>query len=126
MLSIDMPARCPVCNGRGLLVRWVTVRHLVRQDRKDNIPEEGYHLCLNAECDVVYFGPAILYEDDVKVRVWFKERDESRPICYCKRVTEAEILAHIRSGCCDSLEDIQNHTGANTGKECVAKNPAGR
>jgi hypothetical protein len=27
--------------------------------------------------------------------------------------------------CCDSLKDIQKHTGANTGKECLTQNPGG-
>lgn len=55
-----------------------------------------------------------------------KEKGEPKPICYCKNVTEAGIPAHIRAGCCHTLEDIQRHTGANTGKQCAVKNPTGR
>lgn len=50
----------------------------------------------------------------------------SRIICYCKNVTDAEILDHIvNRQCCHNLKDIQEHTGANTGHECLIKNPAG-
>lgn len=47
-------------------------------------------------------------------------------ICYCRNVTEEEILQHVAvTKCCSTLEDIQKHTGANTGHECSMKNPAG-
>lgn len=47
-------------------------------------------------------------------------------VCYCKNVTEEEIIEHVAvRKCCSSLEDIQRHTGANTGTECHIKNPAG-
>lgn len=51
----------------------------------------------------------------------------SRMICYCRQVTEAEILEHVAvRQCCSTIEDIQAHTGANTGKQCQQKNPLGR
>ena len=47
-------------------------------------------------------------------------------ICYCKNVTEAEIIEHVAvRQCCATIEDIQAHTGANTGNQCHIKNPAG-
>ncbi|EAX48740.1 conserved hypothetical protein [Thermosinus carboxydivorans Nor1] len=51
---------------------------------------------------------------------------KSTIVCYCKNVTEEEIIEHVAvRKCCSSLEDIQRHTGANTGAECHIKNPAG-
>ena len=51
---------------------------------------------------------------------------EMKVICYCKNVTEEEIIDHIAvKRCCSTLEDIQNHTGANTGNQCATKNPSG-
>ncbi len=47
-------------------------------------------------------------------------------VCYCKNVTEAEIIEHVAyKRCCSTIEDIQKHTGANTGSECSVKNPSG-
>jgi bacterioferritin-associated ferredoxin len=47
-------------------------------------------------------------------------------VCYCKNITEAEIIEHVAiKRCCSTIGDIQNHTGANTGSECYEKNPAG-
>lgn len=42
----------------------------------------------------------------------------SRKVCYCKNVTEAEIIEHVAfQKCCSTIQDIQQHTGANTGTE---------
>ena len=52
--------------------------------------------------------------------------DSSPIVCFCKNVTEAEIIKHIAiNRCCLTIEDIQAHTGANTGNQCHSKNPAG-
>ena len=122
---LDSTARCPVCNGRGKTVRPETVESIVKEDR---VPErlEGYALCLTKDCDVVYFGQNIFGKKDVKVKIWFKETDNPVMICYCSGVTDGDIIEHIAiRRCCDDIKDIQRHTGANTGKECLTKNPAG-
>ncbi len=123
-LDITTAARCPCCGNAGKRVRAETIRSIVREER---IPEiaEGYALCLSPDCNVVYFGQGIILREDVKVKVWFKEKQGPVPVCYCKNVTDKEIIDHIASGCCKDIGDIQRHTGANTGKECVTKNPAG-
>ena len=47
-------------------------------------------------------------------------------VCYCMNVTEEEIFEHVAiKQCCTTIEDIQEHTGANTGSQCKAMNPAG-
>jgi len=46
-------------------------------------------------------------------------------ICYCKNVTEEAIIDHVAiKQCCTTIEDIQKHTGANTGNHCHVKNPS--
>jgi bacterioferritin-associated ferredoxin len=47
-------------------------------------------------------------------------------VCYCKNVTEDEIIHHVAvKKCCSTMEDIQRHTGVNTGTDCTIKNPSG-
>lgn len=85
-----------------------------------------YHLCLSSDCDVVYYGDQVFHKNDVRVRVWFKEKEEPITVCYCKNITENEIFEHIAiRGCCKDLKDIQEHTGANTGNQCLTMNPSG-
>ena len=117
--------RCPVCNKPGKKMMPKTLKNMLKDDRLPNILED-YCLCLSKDCDAVYFGQQVFFKDDVKVKVWFKENDPSVPVCYCKNVTEVDIIEHIVvTKCCGNLKDIQEHTGANTGKECLIKNPAG-
>lgn len=123
-LDEDTP-RCPVCREPGKKVNPETIRNMLKDDRPGSILED-YCLCLSKYCDVVYFGQKVFYKGDVKAKVWFKENDPSVPICYCVGVTEEDIIKHIAvRGCCRNIKDIQEHTGANTGKECLVKNPAG-
>lgn len=124
--SLDSNApNCPVCNKPGKKVKPETIKNLLKKDRISGLLEE-YSLCLSKDCNVVYFGQQVFYKSDVKVKVWFKENDPTIPVCYCKNVSEEDILEHIVvRGCCSDIKDIQNHTGANTGKECLTENPAG-
>ncbi len=47
-------------------------------------------------------------------------------VCYCMNVTEEEIIDHVAiRRCCSCIEDIQRHTGANTGNRCAVMNPSG-
>ena len=117
--------QCPICKKPGKRVKPQTVKNLLNMDIL-SISLEGYSLCLSKDCDVVYFGQQIFYKDDVRKKVWFKENNPSVPVCYCKNVSEEDIIEHITvRGCCSSIKDIQDHTGANTGKECLTENPAG-
>lgn len=123
--SDNTNALCPVCGTPGKKIRPETLKNLVQSNRLPGDPH-GYSLCLSPGCNVVYFGQRIYYKDDVKVKVWFKEPDLNTPVCYCRNVTARDIFEHIAiKKCCHSLEDIQAHTGANTGKDCLTQNPAG-
>ena len=54
------------------------------------------------------------------------DMNSSPTVCFCKNVTEADIIEHVAiRQCCSTLEDIQKHTGANTGNQCHLKNPSG-
>ena len=118
---------CPVCNGMGQKVRKITVEHQVQPGVE--IVGEQFFLCRTPACEVAY------YTEDKKVaiaqgqlvnKIWFKNVPPPVPICYCANVTEEGILQHVAvAQCCSTLEDIKRHTGANTGCECLTKNPAG-
>ncbi len=49
----------------------------------------------------------------------------SKTICYCKNVSELEILDAINNGA-KSLHDIKEKTGACTGNQCKELNPSGK
>lgn len=124
-LDVNAPI-CPVCGKHGKKVRPETIDNIVKEECLPTV-KEGFSLCLSKDCKVIYFGNQIYYKPDVKLKVWFKEKnDPSVPVCYCKNVSKGEIYKHIViQKCCADLINIQEHTEANTGRECLTRNPAG-
>jgi len=118
---------CPVCNGNGQKVRKITVEHQVKSGVY--FGEEQFFLCRTPDCEVAYYseeGKITIKQDQLINKIWFKHVPSPVPICYCANVTEEEILHHVAvAQCCSTFEDIKRHTGANTGCECLTKNPAG-
>lgn len=118
---------CPVCKRIGQTVRKITVEHQVQPGVE--IKEKQFFLCRTPECEVAYYTPNTqntIKQNQLVNKIWFKNVPSPIPICYCANVTEEEILQHIAvAQCCSNLEDIKKHTGANTGCECITKNPAG-
>ncbi|QIA08863.1 (2Fe-2S)-binding protein [Draconibacterium halophilum] len=47
----------------------------------------------------------------------------SKVICFCKNVSEAELIAATDKGA-KSLQEIKDATGACTGSECKTPNPS--
>ena len=126
-LNEHSPA-CPVCQKKGQKVNNITVRNLVLEEKTHCLSEKNHFICLSPECPVSYYTEAgeCLKKDDLKVPIWFKEKSPVT-VCYCKNVTDQEILDHlVKKQCCTTMDDIKAHTGANTGRECLTKNPAGR
>ncbi|MBE3573288.1 MAG: (2Fe-2S)-binding protein [Moorella humiferrea] len=118
---------CPRCGERGQKVAPITIASLLNTEAAESLEDVQYNLCLSSACNVVYYGDngTIFTKEHVRVPVWFKE-ETPRIICYCNNVTDREILEHIvNRQCCHNLQDIREHTGANGGRECLIKNPAG-
>ncbi len=118
---------CPVCGEVGRRVPSITVEHQVRPDTA--VGRERYLLCETPECQVAYYtadGGITISQDQLVNKIWFKNVTPPTPVCYCANVTDEEIIHHVAVlRCCSTLEDIQRHTGANLGCECLTKNPAG-
>lgn len=119
---------CSVCGAPGQQVRKITVEHQLLSTVELPVYNGSYFLCRTPECHVSYYrSDGLTYgQNQVKNKIWFKQVESPVPICYCLNVTEEEIIRHVAvDKCCSTLEDIQKHTGANTRKECLTKNPAG-
>lgn len=118
---------CPSCGKLGQRVGEKTVISLVREEFKGRVAGD-YYLCLDPDCSVVYYNAKgeSFTKEAVRVPVWFKEKSDDVPICYCAGVTRKEIKdAVLRQGA-KTLAEVQQLTGAMTGCECVTKNPAGK
>lgn len=125
--SKEADAPCPVCGTTGQKVPAVTVASLLNAEAVASLRDTQYNLCLLPACNVVYYSDdgRVFYKGHIRVPVWFKE-NSPRIICYCNNVTDSEILDHILTRQCrHNLKDIREHTGANAGRDCLTKNPAG-
>jgi bacterioferritin-associated ferredoxin len=120
-------AVCPVCRKESIEVDGITVGNHVREAFWP-LHNHKFFVCENPGCDVVYFsesGYKVLMRADVKTRVTFKERDAPRPLCYCKQVTEEDVIASIEKGA-RSFEEVKLATGIGGGGQCRITNPAGK
>ncbi|MDH7508688.1 MAG: (2Fe-2S)-binding protein [Methanomassiliicoccales archaeon] len=125
-IQLIMPT-CPNCTNEGLEVEKITVI-IHAKETTWPLGEERFYICENPECDVVYFNQSsskVLRKADVKTRVTFKEKDSPRPLCYCKQVTEEEVLKAIANGA-RNFEEVKKITGIGGGGFCKFTNPAGR
>lgn len=123
---------CPLSGDQGLRLLKKTIANHVFPKFWNYIDDTKLYYCQNEGCPVVYFNAIkerFFGLDDLHSIVMHKipVNTENRPVCYCKNVLEDQILNElINKKCCDSLIDIQNFTGANTGKNCAITNPTGR
>jgi len=117
---------CPKCNKEGKKVQSITVRHMILESLKHEIKDEQYYLCINEECDAVYYNSTKVYvRNQVIVPVWFKKDANPKYICYCNKVTEQQIIDAVINKNARDIRDIIMFTGAMKNGKCLVNNPAG-
>lgn len=120
---------CPVCHGETEEVKSTTVRHFVIDKLIDKVENMQYHICLNADCEVVYFSSnksLIIEKDSIKTPIWFKKDANPKYICYCNQVTEKQIIDAVINEDAKDMKDIIRITGAMKNGQCETKNPLGK
>jgi bacterioferritin-associated ferredoxin len=117
---------CPSCKKDGLEVEKITVANHTKE-RCWPLGDEKYAFCDTHECDVVYYNTSgrMLKRGDVMTRVTFKEKDSPKPLCYCKQVTEEDVIIAIERGA-KTFDEVKLATGIGGGGQCKITNPAGR
>ena len=121
-------AVCPRCEDEGIPVSKVTVEHLVQEEFCHSLDGEQYNICMNASCDIVYFGvdnEKHYTQEQVRVPVWFKDGANPKYACYCSEITEGQVLDAVVTLGLKSLKDVINATGAMKNSNCIEKNPLG-
>lgn len=95
----------------------------------DKIHEDNYRICLNEDCDVVYYDlekNVIFKKQDIKMPIWFKKDANPKYICYCNQVTEQQIVHAVLNEGAKDMKDIIRLTGAMKNGECEINNPLGK
>ncbi len=88
-----------------------------------------YQICLNENCDVVYFDlvqKLMFRKYDLKIPIWFKKDANPKFICYCNQVTEQQIVDAILNDGARDIKDIIRLTGAMKNANCEINNPLGK
>lgn len=117
---------CPVCHTHGQTVPFETVKSLVRHPAPANARDTEFFICLNPDCEVVYYGhDAIFLQKDVTVPVAFKSGASPKFVCYCNRVTEEEMIRTVVDGGARTISDVARLTGAMKNGRCLTTNPKG-
>jgi len=120
---------CPICNGNTQQVKYITVKHFVKDDIINDLYEGDYHICLNKDCDVIYFNEnknIILKRQHIKMPIWYKKDANPKYICYCNKVTEDEIINAVLVDGAEDIKDIIRLTGAMKNGKCETNNPIGK
>lgn len=118
---------CPLCNNKGEKVKVNTVKHLVFENKVNEIDDDNYFICKDEKCDVVYYSDKkVFYKKDIKVPVWFKDDANPKYICYCSKTTEDEIIDAVVNKNARSIKDIVKITGAMKSCNCEINNPLGK
>ncbi len=116
--------RC-VCGTEGWKVKKITAGSHVNPEYW-HLLDESFYFCPNSDCEVVYFnGNATFTVNEVKTKVFFKEIGSPKPLCYCKQVTEEDVVEAIRKGA-KSVKEVEEMTGIGNGGHCMITNPSGR
>lgn len=120
---------CPVCYGETQGVKSKTIEYFVLDGFVDEVENNKYHICLNENCDVVYFDlnkELIFNKDDMRIPIWFKKDANPKYICYCNKAREQEIIDAMIYKNAMNMKDIIRITGAMKNGECETKNPLGK
>ena len=117
-------ARCPISGGVGQPVKWTT---MVALSTIPVPPRQSVSLCLDADCEVVYFGDRGLEVRgrDLHAIPGFKSSGE-RLVCYCFQHSRAAIEREVRAlAASPTLDRIRMQVKAKN-CACELRNPTGK
>ena len=127
--SVEKVTTCPICNRDTQEVKTITVKHFVIDSLVGKVHEDNYRICLNEDCDVVYFDlekNVIFKNQDIKIPIWYKKDANPKYICYCNQVTEQQIINAVLDDGAKNIKDIIRLTGAMKNGKCEINNPIGK
>ena len=105
-------AECPVSKTLSRKVHRRTLEHLLKAEKADSIQNMQYYYCTDPGCRVVFFSDKnvpYFTVDDVKVKVFDKDRGDDVNVCYCFNWTRGRI------------QDEFNQTGKSTASLQIAQ-----
>lgn len=124
----NLAGNCPACHCKGVAVRKVTVAHLVTEDLQDLVRGDSYKICMNEDCDVVYYNvdnQIKFMKNQIKVPIWFKKDADPKYVCYCSKVTREQVIDAVVNHGAKTVQEVNEITGAMKNANCKENNPLG-
>ncbi|MCW0484838.1 (2Fe-2S)-binding protein [Gaoshiqia sediminis] len=88
--------------------------------------KEKIYTCPNPSCEIAYFTKELTFKsEDLFVPLFYKDKSDNVPICYCSNLTRGEIKNAVKNGS-KTIDDVQVFTGKNMTGNCKIKNPVGQ
>lgn len=118
---------CPVCCLPAVAVNAEAVKYNVIGSLQHLINLKiKWSICVNPACDCSYFSKTRNFRTaDLNVPLFFKDKSDNVPICYCSDLTRGEIKNAVKNGC-KSIDDVQNYTRKDITGMCKERNPLGK
>lgn len=120
---------CPICKKQGILVKNITVKHMVLDELKERVGDNDYFLCMSEECDITYYNSESTVKfnkQQVKEPIWFKKDANPKYACYCSKVTEEQIINAVVKDGSTNMKEVLKITGAMSNPQCQKNNPLGK
>ena len=120
--------KCPICGFTGISVSKITVEHLVTDDNISMVNGTDYRICMNENCDVVYYNLEMeikFLKNQIKVPIWFKKDANPKYVCYCSKITEDQVIAAVKNHGAKTTNDVNIITGSMKKPNCRENNPMG-
>jgi len=118
---------CPKCGLPAVAVNVEAVKYNVVESLQDLINlKNKWSVCVNPACDSSYFSKTReLSIADLNLPLFFKDKSDNVPICYCSNLTRGEIKEAAKNGC-KSIDGVQNYTKKDITGMCEEQNPLGK
>lgn len=118
---------CPSCGYPGVKVNETAVMYNLRKSSVLNSEvKRKWYACINPECECSYFSKGIEFKEaDLVNPLFYKDKSEGVPICYCSDLTRGEIKEAVMNGC-RTIGEVQKFTKKEITGQCEKKNPLGK
>jgi bacterioferritin-associated ferredoxin len=118
---------CPKCGIPGISVNKDAIAYNLRKPpEQKSIVKLKWRACINPECDCSYFaGDRIFSISDMKSPLFYKDKSDLSPVCYCSDLSRGEIINAVQNGC-KSIREVRNFTKKKVTGHCQKRNPLGK
>lgn len=127
--KIEKNNLCLICEKQGIVVKNVTVKHMVLDELIQQVGDDDYFLCMSGDCDITYYNlrsNVKFNKQQVKVPIWFKKDANPKYACYCSEVTEEQVINAVVKDGATNMKEVLKITGAMNNSQCLKKNPLGK